>query len=175
MISEHDDYGRFKDHKKEQRLCGREILENVDKYRGELEERLLDPTEMMRLFVERNQPKEFQYKEAHEGLKELKLTHLVECVRPPGYGVEGRAVAKEELVKAVLAAYEESPEKSMGVFAYANKDVRDLNAGIREGLKERGFLFRVSELVSLSIAVATQALKQDKPFLLKMICPVYIF
>jgi ATP-dependent exoDNAse (exonuclease V) alpha subunit len=144
----HEDYKEFLRWKHIQKEAGKEILSKPDAYRSVLEERRLDPLEMARLFVNKEQDKEFQYKEAHDLLKDRKLDHLIGVER--GQTVEVRSEAKATLIEDWQKAYKENPlegatqktlsRKSLLMMAYSNRDVRDLNTQARHHLKASGHI-----------------------------------
>ncbi|OJW52817.1 MAG: hypothetical protein BGO67_00605 [Alphaproteobacteria bacterium 41-28] len=139
----HEDYKEFIRWRGIQKEAGKEILGKPDVYRSALETRRLDPLEMARLFVNKEQNKESQYKEAHELLKSKKLDHLIGIERAPGQTVEVRSEAKAALIEDWQKTYQNAPHKtlvstSLLMMAYSNRDVRDLNTQARNYLKNSG-------------------------------------
>ena len=134
----HEDYKRYNELKTIQKDAAREILNNASTYRPYLEERRLDPTEMARLFVNKDQSREDQYKEAHYILTQCQLTHLMGAEKPMGQGVDVRSAAKAALLKDWQSHLKTSPEKSILILANTNRDVKDLNTAARSYLKEVG-------------------------------------
>jgi len=134
----HEDYREFLKWRDIQKEAGKEILSQPEHYRSALEERRLDPSEMARLFMDKGQNKESQYKEAAQLLKTKRLDHLIGIERAPGQGVEIRDTAKDALLKDWLKAYKEDPQRSLLMMAYSNRDVQDLNIQARDHLKASG-------------------------------------
>ncbi|EKE09204.1 MAG: conjugal transfer relaxase TraA, partial [uncultured bacterium] len=140
LISQHEDYGLFLKWKNIQNAAGKEILANPEVYKSVLESRNIDPLEMARLFVNKKQDKTHQYTEASELLKSKDLHHLIGVEKTPGQRVEVRGAAKGVLIEDWKKAFQDSPEKSLLMMAYSNRDVQDLNAEARSHLKEIGVL-----------------------------------
>ena len=140
LISQHEDYGLFLKWKNIQNAAGKEILANPEVYKSVLESRNIDPLEMARLFVNKKQDKTHQYTEASELLKSKDLHHLIGVEKTPGQRVEVRRAAKGVLIEDWKKAFQDSPEKSLLMMAYSNRDVQDLNAEARSHLKEIGVL-----------------------------------
>jgi hypothetical protein len=107
-----------------------------------MEARGLDPLEMARLFVSKEQSKPAQYKEASESLKTKKLDHLIGVERAPHHSVEVRRGAKAALIADWQKTYHEGPHKSLLMMAYSNRDVRDLNDQARTYLRLQVSLIR---------------------------------
>jgi Ti-type conjugative transfer relaxase TraA len=139
-VKQHEDYKEFLKWRGIQKEAGKEILGKSDVYRGALEARGLDPFEMARLFVSKEQSKPSQYKEASEILKTKKLDHLIGVERAPHHSVEVRGVAKASLIADWQKTYHEAPHKSILMMAYSNRDVRDLNTQARTYLQTSGVL-----------------------------------
>ncbi|HUX79467.1 MAG TPA: AAA family ATPase, partial [Alphaproteobacteria bacterium] len=165
----HEDYKEFMRWRSIQKEAGKEILSKPDVYRSALEERRLDPLEMAKLFVNKEQNKESQYKEAHELLKIKKLDHLIGIERAPGQTVEVRSAAKAALIEDWKKAYQEDPHKSLLMMAYSNRDVRDLNERARDHLKASGdigkeqFTYRITREVEDDFGRKTN-IKEERPF-----------
>src|SRR3990167_8140192 len=140
LASKHEDYGLFLQWKDTQNAAGKEILANPEVYKPVLESRNLDPLEMARLFVNKKQDKAYQYTEASDLLKSKDLHHLIGVEKTPGQRVEVRGAAKAALIEDWKKAFQDSPEKSLLMMAYSNRDVRDLNTQARSHLKEIGIL-----------------------------------
>ena len=140
LASKHEDYGLFLQWKDTQNAAGKEILANPEVYKPVLESRNLDPLEMARLFVNKKQDKAYQYTEASDLLKSKDLHHLIGVEKTPGQRVEVRGAAKAALIEDWKKAFQDSPEKSLLMMAYSNRDVQDLNAEARSHLKEIGVL-----------------------------------
>lgn len=139
-IRTHEDYNTFLKWKEIQKEAGKEILEHSDIYKPILEDRRLDPLEMARLFVSKEQSKPSQYKEAAELLKVKGLDHLIDSEHASGKTVDVRRGAKVALIENWKKAHQEFPHKSFLIMAYSNRDVRDLNTQAREHLKASGVL-----------------------------------
>jgi Ti-type conjugative transfer relaxase TraA len=139
-VKQHEDYEEFLKWKNVQRNAGKRILGDADTYRDAMEARGLDPLEMARLFVSKDQSKPAQYKEASESLKMKKLDYLIGVERAPNHSVEVRRGAKAALVKDWQKTYHEGPHKSLLMMAYSNRDVRGLNDQTRAYLKNSGVL-----------------------------------
>lgn len=139
-VRHHEDYNTFLKWRAVQKEAGSKILENPDVYKPILADRRLNPLEMARLFVSKEQSKPSQYKEAAELLKSKGLDYLVGSARAPSQAVDVRRGAKAALIEDWKKAYQESPHKSLLIMAYSNHDVRDLNTQAREHLKASGVL-----------------------------------
>lgn len=140
QVQQHQDYAQFLKWRSIQKEAGREILGQADIYREALEVRGLDPLEMARLFVNKEQDKASQYQEARELLKAKKLDHLMGVERSPGHSVEVRSAAKSALIEDWQRVYQNDPQKSLLMMSYSNRDVRDLNDKTRTYLKGSGVL-----------------------------------
>ncbi|MBX9785696.1 MAG: AAA family ATPase [Alphaproteobacteria bacterium] len=138
--SQHEDYGLFLKWKNIQKDTGKEILEKPEVYKPVLEFRNIDPLEMARFFVNKKQDKKLQYDEAADLLKSKDLHHLIGVEKTPGQRVEVRSGAKAALIEDWKQAFQETPDKSLLMMAYSNRDVRDLNTQARSHLKEVGIL-----------------------------------
>ncbi len=142
LASQHEDYGLFLKWKDVQKETGKEILANPEVYKPILESRNIDPLEMVRLFVSKKQDKKLQYDEAAALLKEKGLNHLIGLEKLPEQRIEVRGAAKAALIEDWKQNLQESPDKSLLMMAYSNRDVRDLNTQARSHLKEIGILDR---------------------------------
>ncbi len=138
----HEDYPAFLKWRALQKEAGKEILNRPEIYKPLLEARGLDPTELARLFVNKDQPKEGQYKDARALLKAKNLDSLIGKERAPGQTIEVRSEAKTKLIAGWFKAYKENPHKTMLMMAYSNRDVRDLNTQARDHLKASGHLVK---------------------------------
>jgi Ti-type conjugative transfer relaxase TraA len=139
-VKQHEDYDEFLKWKNIQKNAGKRILGDADTYRDAMKARGLDPLEMARLFVSKDQSKPSQYKEASEVLKGKKLDHLIGVERATDQTVEVRRAAKSALIHDWQKTYHEAPHKSLLMMAYSNRDVRDLNTQARTYLKTSGVL-----------------------------------
>ncbi|MBY0273338.1 MAG: AAA family ATPase [Alphaproteobacteria bacterium] len=140
LASQHEDYDLFLKWKECQKTAGKEILANPEVYKPVLESRNIDPLEMARLFVNKKQTKKLQYDEAASILKEKGLGHLIGLEKLPGQTIEVRSGAKAAMIEDWKQNLQDSPEKSLLMMAYSNRDVRDLNVQARTYLKEVGVL-----------------------------------
>lgn len=138
--SQHEDYGLFLQWKESQKTAGKEILANPEVYKPVLESRSIDPLEMARLFVNKKQDNKLQYDEAAALLKKKELGHLIGLEKILGQTVEVRSGAKAAMIEDWKKNLQDSPEKSLLMMAYSNRDVRDLNAQARTHLKDIGLL-----------------------------------
>ena len=168
-VKQHEDYKEFLKWRGIQKEAGKEILGKSDVYRGALEARGLDPLEMARLFVSKDQGKPAQYKEASETLKTKKLDHLIGVERTPGQAVEVRSATKDALIADWQKTHREAPHKSLLMMAYSNRDVRDLNTQARTYLKTSGALdqedvtYTITREIEGDFGRRTQ-LKEERPF-----------
>jgi len=168
-VKNHEDYQEFLKWRNIQKEAGKEILSRPEDYRYALEERRLDPLEMARLFVDKGQNKEAQYKDAAQLLKTKKLDHLIVIERAPGQGVEVRDAAKDVLLKDWLKAFKDNPHQSLLMMAYSNRDVRDLNTQARDHLKASGdiakedFTYTITREVEDDFSRRTKV-KEERPF-----------
>ena len=140
LVQSHEDYPTFLKWRALQKEAGKEVLDKPEIYKPFLEARNLDPTELARLFVNKAQSKEEQYKETHALLKKKGLDSLMGVERAPGQTIEVRSEAKAALIEDWLKAYKDNPNKTMLMMAYSNRDVRDLNTQARDHLKASGHL-----------------------------------
>ena len=140
LVQSHENYPTFLKWRALQKEAGKEVLDKPEIYKPFLEARNLDPTELARLFVNKAQSKEEQYKEAHALLKKKGLDSLMGVERAPGQTIEVRSEAKASLIEDWLKAYKDNPNKTMLMMAYSNRDVRDLNTQARDHLKASGHL-----------------------------------
>lgn len=139
-VKQHEDYEEFLKWKNIQRNSGKRILGDADTYRDAMETRGLDPLEMARLFVSKDQSKSSQYKEASEVLKKKKLDHLIGVEKAPDQRIDVRKATKAALIEDWRKKYHDCPDKSLLMMAYSNLDVRDLNTQARTYLKASGIL-----------------------------------
>ena len=139
-VKQHEDYEEFLKWKNIQKNAGKRILGDADTYRDAMKARGLDPLEMARLFVSKDQSKPSQYKEASEVLKGKNLDHLIGIEKTPDQRLDVRKATKAALIEDWRKKYHECPDKSLLMMAYSNLDVRDLNTQARTYLKASGIL-----------------------------------
>lgn len=140
LAQSHEDYPTFLKWRALQKEAGQEILDKPKVYKPFLEARNLDPTELARLFVNKDQSKGNQYKEAHALLKAKNLDSLIGIERVPGQTIEVRSEVKAALIENWLKAYKDNPNKTILMMAYSNRDVKDLNTQARDHLKASGHI-----------------------------------
>ena len=143
-IRQHEDYKEFLKWRGIQKEAGKAILDKANVFEPYLAAKHLDALEMARLFVNREQSKTAQYKEAQDLLKTKKLDHLIGVERPLGQTVDVRSEAKAALIKDWQKTYQaktyqaNTEGNNLLMMAYSNRDVRDLNVSAREYLKASG-------------------------------------